>query len=234
MRWTKIALSFVAGLSLAACSSSGQGRESTSAPENVQQFKVGEELDPGKFASRVFETPATFTVPGGWKVFEDEPGQLGLARIANDGPPLLILRDIDAAAAGCITKPEQGVGREAADLSQWLTDRKGLVTTEPVPVLVGGLSGYVMDVSLDPSWTKTCPDITPEPSVMTIVGSPPLSSGVLWGPERARMQRMWFLDLPTVENGNIVVMGDVCCGVDEDDQLSADQEIVDSLSFDTT
>jgi hypothetical protein len=29
-------------------------------------------------------------------------------------------------------------------------------------------------------------------------------------------------------------MGDVCCGVDEDDQLSADQEIVDSLSFDTT
>ena len=44
---------------------------------------------------------------------------------------------------------------------------------------------------------------------------------------------MWFLDLPSVKDGNIVVMGDVCCGVDQDDQLEADQQVVDSFSFDT-
>ena len=41
------------------------------------------------------------------------------------------------------------------------------------------------------------------------------------------------LDLPSVKDGNIVVMGDVCCGVDQGDQLGADQQVVDSLSFDT-
>ena len=29
-----------------------------------------------------------FTVPAGWKVFEDEPGQFGLAVVAHDGAPL--------------------------------------------------------------------------------------------------------------------------------------------------
>jgi hypothetical protein len=239
MGWKHTVIVIVAGLFLTVCSASGNGgsrspSEAASVPAGDVGFTVGEELDPGEYTSQVFETPVTFTVPAGWKVFEDEPGQFGLARMANDGPPLLIMRDIDAAAPGCPPHAQPGVGRGAADLTQSVGSRKGVVTTKPVAVTVGGLNGYVMDVNLDPSWAKSCPDITTGPSVMTIIGSPPLSRGVLWGPERTRMQRMWSLDLSSVEDGNIVVMGDVCCGVDQADQLQADQQVVDSLLFDTT
>ena len=64
-------------------------------------------------------------------------------------------------------------------------------------------------------------------------GEPSAQQRGVMGPEREKMQRMWFLDPPSVKDGNIVVMGDVCCGVDQDDQLEADQQVVDSLSFDT-
>jgi hypothetical protein len=62
-----------------------------------EAFTIGSELEPGTYTSQV-ATPVSFTVPAGWKVFEDEPGQFGLARMANDEPPLLVLRDIDGAA----------------------------------------------------------------------------------------------------------------------------------------
>lgn len=232
MGWKHTVSLIVAVLFLTACSASDTG-DSRSQSE-AASVTVGEEIDPGEYTSQVFETPVTFTVPEGWKVFEDEPGQFGLARMANEGPPLLIMRDIDAASPGCPSHAQPGVGRGAAALTQWLSSHKGLVTTKPAAVTVGGLNGYVMDVNLDPSWTNACPGVSDGPAVMTIIGSPPLSSGVLWGPDLTRMQRMWFLDLPSVEDGNIVVMGDVCCGVDQDDQLEADQQVVDSLSFDTT
>ena len=228
---TVIVTVIVAVLSLTACSASGHAK-SGSPSDAASVFTVGEELEPGEYTSQVFETPVTFTVPEGWKVFEDEPGQFGLARMANDGPPLLIMRDIDGASAGCHPIAEPGVGRAAADLAHWLASHEGLVTTEPVAVKVGGLNGYMMDVNLDPSWTTTCP-FSDGPTVMTIVGSA-ISSDVYWGVERTRMQRMWVLDLPSVKDGNIVLMGDVCCGVDQDDQLGADKQVVDSVSFDTT
>ena len=179
MGWTKTVIAIVAGLLVTACSSSGDGESGSASEAAAGEFTVGEELEPGDYTSQVFETPVTFKVPEAWKIFEDEPGQFGLARMANDGPPLFILRDIDAAAAGCSLHTDPGVGRGAADLTRWLASHKGLVTTKPVPVTVGGLDGYMVDVSLDPSWTKVCSAITPVPSVMTIMGSPPLSSGVL-------------------------------------------------------
>jgi hypothetical protein len=234
MGWNQTAILTVAGLLLTACSASGDGESRAPSEPAASVFTVGEEVDPGEYTSQVFETPVTFTVPEGWKVFEDGPGEFGLARTANDGPPLLIMRDIDAASPSCAPHAQPGVGRGAADLTKWLASLKGLVTTKPVAVTVGGLNGYVIDVNLDPSWTKTCPGVSDGPSVMTIIGSPPLSSGVLWGPDRTSMQRMWFLDLPSVEDGNIVVMGEVCCGVDQEEQLEADQHVVDSLAFDTT
>jgi len=38
----------------------------------------------------------------------------------------------------------------------------------------------------------------------------------------------------TSARGNIVIVGTVCCGVDDEDQLSAVQSVVDSFSFDAT
>jgi len=49
-------------------------------------------------------------------MFEDEPGQFGLALLENDGPCLCVWRDVRAAAKSCAEEPEPGVGSSAADI----------------------------------------------------------------------------------------------------------------------
>jgi hypothetical protein len=191
---------------------------------------IGSELEPGTYTSAVFATPITFTVPEGWKVFEDEPGQFGLARIAKDGPPLLVLRDIRAAAADCSEQPEDGVGHTAEELTTWLAAHEGLITTDPAPVTIGGLDGMVIDVSLDPSWITPCPFSGGQPIVMTLVGTE-ISRGLHWGTDATEEQRVWVLDLPQVDGGNMVIMADVCCGVSREEQLNAAQQVVESITF---
>ncbi|WP_062203677.1 hypothetical protein [Demequina salsinemoris] len=205
------------------------GESSTPAASTTWAYALGSELTPGTYTSQNFATPVTFTVPAGWKVFEDGPGELGLARIANDGPPLLVLRDIDAAATDCAEEAEPGVGRDPADIVDWLVNHDGLQTSDPVAVSIDRLDGYEIDLSIDPSWSGTCP-FSAIPIVMTLVGSE-LSAGVHWNVDANESNRVWVLDLPEVEGGNIVLVGSVCCGVNSDEQLAAEQEVVDSLSF---
>jgi hypothetical protein len=191
---------------------------------------IGSELDPGTYTSTFFATPITFTVPEGWKVFEDEPGQFGLARMTNDGPPLLVLRDVRVAAADCSEAPEEGVGYSAEEFAAWLAAHEGLTTTDPAPVTIGGLEGMVIDVSLDPSWTTPCPFSGGQPIVMTLVGTE-ISRGLHWGIDATEEQRIWLLDLPEVSGGNVVILADACSGVAPADQLTAAQQVVDSITF---
>lgn len=219
---------------LAGCAPTGNGAPPTPTPAaSVAAFTLGEELEPGTYTSETFATPLTFTVPAGWKVFEDEPGHIGLARMANDGPPLLVMRDIDAAAKSCAEEAEPNVGRSPEELTSWLAGHEGLVTTDPLATTVGGLDGYTMDTAMEPAWTTVCPFSNGQPIAMTLVGSE-LSRGVHWGNDSSSEDRLWILDLPNVENGNIVIVGTVCCGADRDDQLEAVQGVVDSFSFDTS
>lgn len=194
-------------------------------------FALGVELAPGTYTSKVFATPVTFTVPSGWKVFEDEPGQFGLARMVNDGPPLLVLRDIYPADVDCVQQPDWGVGQSAEDLTSWLADHDGLVTSDRVAVTIGGLEGYVIDVELDSSWTEPCPFSNGQPMVMTVVGSE-ISRGLHWGVDPNAPERLWILDLPS--GGNVVILADACCGVSKDEQWEAAQTVVESFELDTS
>src|SRR5262245_60361947 len=103
-------------------------------------------LAPGIYISTEFKPLLTYTVPDGWKMFEDDSGQFGLALLENDGPCLCIWRDVRAAARSCAEEPEPGVGSSAADIVNWLATRDGLETTQPKPVSIGGLNGYLIDV----------------------------------------------------------------------------------------
>lgn len=242
----------VVAIALGACSSQTEAPQSTTSattvaaattlaattssaaePEEDEGFALGLELDPGTYTSEVFATPVTFTVPAGWKVFEDEPGQFGLARMANDGPPLLVLRDISGAATDCREEPEPGVGNSSEALSTWLAIHEGLVTTSPVAAAVGGLDGYVVDTALDPAWTEACPFSNGHPTVMTVVGSD-ISRGLHWGVDETSADRIWVLDLPPATGSNIVIMADACCGVSKDEQWAAAQTVVESFEFDTS
>jgi hypothetical protein len=178
----------------------------------------------------------TYTVPGGWKMFEDEPGQFGLALVANDGPCVCVWRDVAVAMAGksCLQIPEPGVGRSAKEITAWLADREGLVTSKPKAVSVGGLSGYLIDIKMDPSWKGTCPFSKGSPGVPLLVGTGS-STGVFWGSAADSSQREYVLDLgPKVADGNIAINVEICCGVVRDERIAAVTPVIESFAFKTS
>jgi hypothetical protein len=180
----------------------------------------------------VFATPLTYTVPIGWKMFEDEPGQYGLAMVTNDGPCLCVWRDVRAAATSCALEPQPGVGQSAADIVEWLASHDGLDTTAPEPTNIGGLDGYVIDVVMSPDWAEPCPFSGGQPIVMTLVGSQ-ISAGVHWGTDASSSQRYYVLDIgQDGVAGNIAITVEVCCGVQFDDRMAAATPVVESFTFD--
>lgn len=189
-------------------------------------------LAAGTYTSGTFATPLTYTVPEGWKMFEDEPGQFGLALLENDGPCLCVWRDVSAAAASCVADPEPGIGTSAADIVGWLADHQGLDTSEPEETTVGGLHGYVIDVMIDPAWTEPCPRSGGQPTVMTVVGGG-ISAGVHWGTDAGSSQRYYLLDLGDGgADGNIAITVEVCCGAEWDERMAVATPVIESFVFD--
>jgi hypothetical protein len=184
----------------------------------------------GTYTSTVFATPLTFTVPSGWKVFEDETGQFGLALLQNDGPCLCVWRDVRASAIkDCAEAPEPGIGTSTKAIADWLAKHPGLKPSTPKPVTIGGLKGYVLDLAIDPAWTKTCPVRGSDPRVPTLVGSG-ISAGVAWDVSPTDSQRLYLLDLGTA-GGNIAINVDVCCGVNFDTQVGAADAVIKTFAF---
>jgi len=190
---------------------------------------IGAELPPGTYRSDMFATPVTFTLPAGWKVFEDETGQFGLALVANDGPCLCVWRDVRAMSTSCEEQPDPGAGTTATAIAARLEERPGIVATAVQPVDLGGLHGTRLDIAINPRWTKTCPFSQGRPAVPTLVGSG-ISTGVAWDVEAGDPQRLYLLDLPW-RTGNLAVMVDVCCGADWDERIAAATPVVSSFSF---
>jgi len=65
----------------------------------------------------------------------------------------------------CSEAVEPGVGRTPSAIAEWLATLPGLVVTAPAPITVGGLSGVMLDLSLAPGWTLTCPSSQGAPLV---------------------------------------------------------------------
>jgi hypothetical protein len=116
-------------------------------------------------------------VPDGWVNGEDLPGNFLLVRASDPqeglygGNMVGIYRDAVAAAEYCIESPEPGIGTSVQALATWLTGHRGLETTEPQPITVGGLDGVMVDVTLAKGWTTTCPFSKGKPVVPLIIGS---------------------------------------------------------------
>jgi hypothetical protein len=76
------------------------------------------------------------------------------------------------------------------------------VVTEPQPTSVGGLSGLMIDLSLAPGWTETCPLPFPDvPLVNLLMGTGP-SEGLGVLVEASWTTRLYLLDFG---NDNIAV-----------------------------
>ena len=113
----------------------------------------------GHVPDECLQTPISYTVPDGWANYEDLPGNFLLV------PPGGSLDGVDAGTSDYIGifqgvavadecarrgRARRGHSR-AAEMAAALAAREGLVVTEPVPVEVGGLSGLMIDIDLDPA-----------------------------------------------------------------------------------
>jgi len=122
-------------------------------------------LAAGTYTTVEFVPRITYTVPaGGWTNWEDLPGLFLL------GPPGFDLAGVDeggsdyigiyssvvAANTDCSESEQPGVVQTAAALAAEFAQRRGLTTTTPKPVSVGGLQGVVLDMRLADGWKKPC------------------------------------------------------------------------------
>lgn len=166
-------------------------------------------LSAGTYSTTSFAPPFTYTVPhDGWSNGEDRDGIFVLlapgesfAGVEPDTSEWIgVFRSVGAAAAGCDEKMEPGVVSAQA-LTDWFTSQPGLVVTEPQPTSVGGLSGSMIELSLAPNWTGTCPAPFPDIPLVPLMGIGPSEGlGVLVG--ASWPIRLYLLDF---EDDNIAI-----------------------------
>jgi hypothetical protein len=99
----------------------------------------------------------TYTVPAGWENVDDWPTTFTLAPQDPQGETgLFVMSDVVAASDTCAQTQAAGVGETAEDLATWVAGLSGVNATAPEHITVGGLDGWRIDVSLKPSYAKTC------------------------------------------------------------------------------
>lgn len=167
------------------------------------------DLDAGSYSSQYFEpfvpvggtwkprfAALTYTVPDGWTNSEDWPGTFGFVSQASADTGISLWSDVVIASSdeACTEEPEPGIGRAVAAMTAWLTAAPGIVASAPVDVSIGGLPGTMLDVSLDPAWTRTCPESGGRPSRAIFTDSV-AGDGLHWGLGPDAHVRLFLLDL---------------------------------------
>jgi hypothetical protein len=142
-------------------------------------------LTAGTYATELFEPGLTYTMPEGWQNTSDLEGEVGFlppgysleGADAGGSEYIVVFTSVRAENRKCSTlaeaeSDEPGVARTPEAMAAEFQARPGLVTTDPEPVTIGGLSGLVMDIGMAPGWTGTC-FYWDEPAVQLIGGVPP-------------------------------------------------------------
>ena len=157
-------------------------------------------LEEGTYTSQRFEPALTFTVPAGWNNPWDErdgfilwtPGWSPDNTLIME-PGLLVRRD-PRPDEGCV---DATVGTSAIELATWVANHPAIVAGAPLPVEVGGLTGYQLDVSLADTWRESCPD---GPKAVWLFGTYLRDPNKY--PEHAT-KRLILLDLP--DGGSVLI-----------------------------
>ena len=123
-------------------------------------------LPPGSQTTRAFLPGSSFTLPEGWVNDTDSVDFYGLFpdTPANEAEFALSGGVAQHMFMGIVDTPEglicDGIGTEgstAAELADSLVANEALVTSEPVDVTIGDLTGTRVDAHLDPDSTGSCP-----------------------------------------------------------------------------
>jgi hypothetical protein len=172
----------------------------------------------------------TYTVPDNWVNLEDWPGSYALeAGGPGPTPAVYIIHDVvlSTRADPCVAAQDPDVGATAEALANGLA-RPGLQATAPVPVTIGGLSGYRVDVALDPAYTTPCPFSGGQPHIELLTDRP-AADGWSWGIQRNERHRLYLLD---VGAGHAILVGiHGLTDVTFDDFVGQATAVIDSFVF---
>jgi hypothetical protein len=192
------------------------------------------DLAAGTHATATFQPAITYTVPAGWTNGLDLPSNVLLSRATDPvedfygGNGIEVMGDVAAAAQNCDETAEPGVGRTADQLARWVAGLPGVQAGSPRPAAVGGLSGFVVDLRLVDTWTKTCP-FADEPVVpLMVVGDPAQFHPTRTFIAKGMSLRLYLLDRP--DGGNLLInVVDIPDGIGFQDYLEVAAPIVNSM-----
>jgi hypothetical protein len=156
-------------------------------------------LAAGTYTTRIFHPAITYTVPAGWKNYEDTPGNFLLVPPRGNLPGVnggtsdfIGIYTSVTAPNGCEDGPAPGVLATPVTYRNWAAHKPGFRNPRFRPVLVGGLSGLVADLRLARGWKKTCiySKGLPVQPMITGLGVSYLDHNVLPG----QVTRLYLLD----------------------------------------
>jgi hypothetical protein len=133
-------------------------------------------LPPGTYWSSAFDplgkpgTPRqlSYTVPEGWKIVEDLPGDIVLHHLSDAAQgqastdtfialfaqPGFVAVDSVAPCGASSDGPR--VGQGVKDIAVAIIAQDGVVSTPPTAVTIGGYEGQILDLQVASSWTGGC------------------------------------------------------------------------------
>jgi hypothetical protein len=206
-------------------------------PNPEGQFCLGK-LDAGTYSTVQFQPALTYTVPTGWSNFEDLAGNFLLV------PPTGHLKGVDAGTSDfigvyrsvvahdntCPSAPAPGVGTSPAAIMKWLQRDPAFGASRPQPVTIGGLSGFVTDLRIAPSWKMTCRYSHGQPIAPLIVGSSStfLDHNLIPG----QATRLYLLG-STSEEGQPAALAIEVVDIKDAGHLAAYTDLVKHLQFET-
>jgi hypothetical protein len=156
-------------------------------------------LAAGTYSTRVFHPAITYTVPAGWKNYEDTPGNFLLVPPRGNLPGVnggtsdfIGIYSSVAAPKGCEDGTAPGILATPVGYRGWAAHQPGFRNPRFRSVSVGGPSGIVADLRLARGWTKTCiySDGLPVQPLITGLGVSALDHNVLPG----QVTRLYLLD----------------------------------------
>lgn len=198
-------------------------------------------LTPGRYLVRTNAGASTFSVPSGWTV--TSMGMLDYALApsgAPDGDDIRVFFDMHIASKdeACTEVPEPRIAMTADAIVANLAADPRIVTSQPVAVTIGGLTGQQIDVRIAPSTTKTCPFSGGTPAVPLLVDDaayvvsqdgPDITNGPFWGVDPDDRLRIVVLDTPG--SGNVVFVVNSNDGTTFDQIVSAAMPVLESYRF---
>jgi hypothetical protein len=197
-------------------------------------------LAAGAHRTAAYAPEITYTVPSGWMTTNDAPSAFALAPATHENLASLdasgsslttinIERDLALAPETCTGSAGAALPRTADAIVRGLAQRQGMLAGVPAPVSLGGLSGWTVDLRVNPVGPRpNCTSRNGTSGIPELIGPGPISHEA-FDLAPGVIQRLIVLDLPG--GGNVTILISAQKADLWDAFLGQATPVVDSFSF---